>query len=433
MLPNRHLQLLTAYVDGELSPRQRRHATRLLRQSDEARVLLRQLQDDAARVRQLPRLASPIDLSTPVLAALGPGKRRPTVRLASPASPPVPTWVGWATAAAVLLTVGPGTFLYYSQPGSGGSSATRRTKPDEQKPPVRDDHLAKNLPASYEDKQDVPPPPPEEDQPGKGDREPERTPEKAIAIDKPLPEKPDDPVLADGGKEPFSKFERIELALPVVFKLHDLDQPNQARKLRDHLADAPSYRVEVLARNPTRAFDRVKGVLEARKIALVIDAGAQAMFKPQIKSDYGLFIENITSADLAELLADLGAADKAPNRKPPEKLLEGSLVVKELSVVDQKELIGLLGVDPIRKRPAPTKSTGLDVRKSISDSTAKQVEEILEGKRAPRPGTTQPELSVLVLPLGTSRRSAEVKRFLDQRKPARAGTLQVFLVLRNVG
>ena len=39
---------------------------------------------------------------------------------------------------------------------------------------------------------------------------------------------------------------------------------------------------------------------------------------------------------------------------------------------------------------------------------------------------------MLVVPLGSRGRSAEVKRFLDGRKPAREGTLQVFLVLRQL-
>ncbi len=44
MLLDRYRELLTAYVDGELTARQRRHVARLLRRSPEARQLLQQLQ-----------------------------------------------------------------------------------------------------------------------------------------------------------------------------------------------------------------------------------------------------------------------------------------------------------------------------------------------------------------------------------------------------
>ena len=43
MLPEQDRELLTSYVDGELSTRQRKTVLRLLRRSAEARELLRQL------------------------------------------------------------------------------------------------------------------------------------------------------------------------------------------------------------------------------------------------------------------------------------------------------------------------------------------------------------------------------------------------------
>src|SRR6516162_10202936 len=55
MLASDQIELLTAYVDGELSPRRRQVALRLLSESSEARTLLKELQENAHRVRQLPR------------------------------------------------------------------------------------------------------------------------------------------------------------------------------------------------------------------------------------------------------------------------------------------------------------------------------------------------------------------------------------------
>lgn len=432
MLPERHLQLLTAYVDGELSSRQRRAVARLLRSSEEARELLAQLRADAAQLRRLPRVAAPIDFSGPVLAAIGPGKRRLLVRRPNlTARRGLPVWPVYAAAAAVLLLIGVGSIVYFSpQPGET-AGVVKRNRPDERQPGPRDE-VVKNTPTPRNDQRDETPPPPRDEVTPRKDREPERTPEKPLPIDRPLPEQPDGPIFATGGKEPFSKFERIELSLPVVFKLHELDQPHQALKLREQVGGAAASRVELLARNATRAFDRVRAVLEARRVGLVIDPIAQAKLKaPQFRHDYALFIENITPADLAEILAALGAADRAGDRKYPEKLLDSSLVVKDLSRGDQKELAELLGVDPIAKRPAAT-SNAIDPRKPISDSTISQVADVLNGKRAPRPGTTQPDLSALVVPLGGRSRSAELKRFLDVRKPARPETIQVFVVLRTL-
>src|SRR5689334_16286486 len=108
MLSERDRQLLTAFVDGELSPRQRRQVCRLLGRSDAARRLLRELQGDSDELKALPP-PPPLgrDLSAPVLrAAARPRPQpRPAVRLRFRA------WAGYAAAAAVLFVVGVSAYL----------------------------------------------------------------------------------------------------------------------------------------------------------------------------------------------------------------------------------------------------------------------------------------------------------------------------------
>ena len=59
MLPEPIRLLLSAFASGDLSPRRRAAAVRLLRHSSEARKLLRQLKLDRKRVRYLPQLRLP--------------------------------------------------------------------------------------------------------------------------------------------------------------------------------------------------------------------------------------------------------------------------------------------------------------------------------------------------------------------------------------
>src|SRR5439155_1535562 len=68
MLPADQLELLTAAVDGELTARQSRRLRRLLATSDEARATLARLQADSGRLRDLPKLAPPLDLPERVMA-----------------------------------------------------------------------------------------------------------------------------------------------------------------------------------------------------------------------------------------------------------------------------------------------------------------------------------------------------------------------------
>src|SRR5947208_2095976 len=80
-------------------------------------------------------------------------------------------------------------------------------------------------------------------------------PDKPAPIHKPLVEKPNEPVFGDGRIEPFSKLERVELALPAVLRLHELNKDEEAKKLREQLKGKSAVRLELPAKNATRAFE----------------------------------------------------------------------------------------------------------------------------------------------------------------------------------
>src|SRR5689334_7472089 len=94
--------LLTAAIDGALTPAERKDAKRLVRESAEARALYLQLKRDAERLRALRRQPAPPDLADAVMSAIR--DRQPTPL--PPKRLRVERWAGWmtvATAAAVML------------------------------------------------------------------------------------------------------------------------------------------------------------------------------------------------------------------------------------------------------------------------------------------------------------------------------------------
>jgi hypothetical protein len=107
---------------------------------------------------------------------------------------------------------------------------------------------------------------------------------------------------------------------------------------------------------------------------------------------------------------------------------------------DRKELAELLGADPTAGGGS-TGPLGTDVHKAIADQTPSQIAAALAGQGGapPRPDGSKPAtktpahqaLVVPFTPLHSSANSAEVKRFFDNRKPSRPGTLQLFLVIRE--
>jgi hypothetical protein len=454
MIHEAHRQLLTAYVDGELTARGRRRVVRLLRRSREARHLLRRLQRDAQALRSLRVPALAVDLSERVVQTISdrglkPGVRRPA-RL--PARKRYPAWVGLAAAAAVFVVVSFGSYLFFSSgplgsDGSGQAAVHRPTPTPKEQPEERPTRGSQEGEANHEVvRQEVPPVLVGPEKPLIEKPVPPHEPivrvpaeDEDPRLDPPAPEKkPDAPVLTAGGSIEMDRLERVELVLPQVVKLEQLEALAAREKLAAQLAKSPAYRIEVLCRDASRAVDRLRPILHGRKIDLTVESLAHARLtkKPAPKSDFALFLENVAPADLVEVLHLAGVEDrKAATRKPGEGRLDGAVVFNPLSRFDRRELVDLLGIDPTRVRPRePAPASSIDIRKPLSEGTRTQVENALDGKGPARPGAVKSPNTALLVPLGAGkgRLGPEVKRFLDTRKPARPETVQVFLVLRNV-
>ena len=439
MLSSEEQELLTAFVDGELSARRRRPLARLLRRSAEARALLRNLQGDSRELRAMPALSAPADLSALVLRRIE-AAPRPVLRMTRRTAPvPVrfPLYRGFAAAAAVLLFIGLSSFFLNrsdrptTDPGDNLAHQGNPIENVKDDAPPKVDLVKEPIRPNPTDPVVVnrdPKPPEAPIQPGDGEDD------KPIVIVTPDPDRPDGPILTAPGRESRGVLERVELALPSFHRLHTLDQPDQAKSLARQLT-GPAYRVEITARDASRGFARLQQVFAERKINVVFDpTTASRIKKPQWRTDFGLFLENVPASDLVEILRAVGTADRlGGDKKPSEMRFDGSLVVKELSAWDRREVTDLLGVDPVKNRPVASPPPAVDISRPLDEQTAEQVAASLQGKGPTRPGSPTKNLSAYVAMLtGPRDRSLDLKRFLNARLPARPGTLQVFLVLRNV-
>src|SRR5688572_12997640 len=100
MLADKYQQLLTAYVDGEISSRQRRMVQKLLRKSPEARKMLRLLQADSNALISLPAPPPAPDLSASVILRIAQQKIHPSRRSIRPQTISIRT--AFAAAASVM-------------------------------------------------------------------------------------------------------------------------------------------------------------------------------------------------------------------------------------------------------------------------------------------------------------------------------------------
>lgn len=425
MISNRLSQLLTAYIDGELSARQHRAVERLLRKSEEARGLLQKLQDDAAMLRSLPRQQLEEDLSHQVLRTIADRRLHLARRAALSHGPAFPNWAGAVAAASVLFAVFCGSYLYFYASAHSQRQGTLAQKDG-------DKNQAANTVTGIEDPM-VDPEVPKPDQP--------RIPETVVATSPnvTLP-KPDLPAFradlppaenpeAGVDARPSRKLETLEeiyqLPIALSLSLRDLEQKKVKEQLRAELQKEDAYRLELFTLGNSIAFERVKAAFEARGIGLLVDQLAQFRLKnPGWKTDYVFYVEGITQEELATILEKLGADDH-----------KAEAILLSLTEPDHKELSRLMGVDPTKLDPPRKGPHKVDIRKPINELTAEQLRQAPPrpepGKPAAKPFTRQG----LVLSYNPVRpkpsASKEIKSFLDGRSERKPGTLQLLLVLRE--
>jgi hypothetical protein len=437
MINAHDLELLTAYVDGELTHRQRKAVVRLLRRSPEARKLLAELQQDARRLRRLPRRHLAPDFSARVLHTIAARKLRPgRQRLSRPLPLQVPAWIAVTVAASVLLMVTATSYVYFARSPGGGllgpNVANLNHEPDKKGNPDRAEAKAPTPPR--DDKK------PDEQQPPRNAQKP---PAESVAVKpkdnpdnpKPGPTPTPDPNTLTSAPDPVPNmevFKAPDVALPVIFKsLADLDPA----KLREELKKDSGFRLEMPCKEGARAFERWQTVLKAQGIGLLIDKAAQdRLNKPQWRTNFVLYAEDLTPDDLVKLLQQLAAEERQRvARKPGDGQFDG-LVVSRMGKDDRAELSKLLGVDPARLHSTGARGPlGVDPSKPLSEQTGDKVAEALKNSGGKQPAKPA-EHHALVLaynPVRPHPGSAEVQKFLDSRKPPRPGTLQLLLVLRE--
>src|SRR4051794_5362736 len=126
MLPAHLQELLTATVDGELSPAEQRLVEKLLRDSEEARVFHAHLSSDATRLRKLPVATLSEDLAAHILSIIADKALTPTPfpilrREKARDTSKLLIWVSMSAAAGILIAVSLGSYFYFatSQQTSG--------------------------------------------------------------------------------------------------------------------------------------------------------------------------------------------------------------------------------------------------------------------------------------------------------------------------
>ena len=376
MLASDQIELLTAYVDGELSPRRRQVALRLLSESSEARTLLKELQENAHRVRQLPRRTLDAAFTAQVVQAAA---KKP-IEPARPARP-VSAGLRWlpyvfaGVAAAVLfmvvtaavLSVGLG--LNWLGVDNGENAIVENKDGGQIEAPPK--------PAPVDEGDKIAPP-----------KKPSN----------PLPGKIIEGVLAQYA----APIPRERFASLTFQELHEHEDAR--KRLAAELEKNNSLHLDVVVRNNPHAIERLKKALKPLGAKLVVDPTSEAALKTGGKTEFLVYAENLKAEELANLMKQLAAEEKKA-KTPYDKLK-----VSSMSKQERQNLVAFLGEDP-------------DKRKVVNNT----------GIIGPRPKPNpKAERVLVVLPQQASpKHSQEMKQFLLQPAYPQPGAVSVLIRIRQ--
>ncbi len=364
MLSDQVTQLLTAFVDGELSQRQRKAVMRVLHKSSEAREVLRHLQENAHKIKQLPRRKVEPSLVDAVMQVIAEQK-------AQPKQPAVPSivrrrrWLPYVSAAmAASLLIGVVSIFAWKafkdrEETKGEGTLVKKT-----------------------------------------DRTPER---KSTPEPEPAPTR-SNPLLGQIVEGTFAGAAKLPAPAALTLPFAQL-QPEKGAKLAD-LARAidrnRAVELDITVKNNVTAMDRLKDALKYRGITLVTDKSAAKSLagKSQAKVEYLVYAENLSADELTKLMAELsqsyvvGQTKNQRTEASPYK----KVTVAPIAPDEKQKVAKLLGVDPATMEPK-----GKDMKP--------------EAKR----------LAVVLPTAAGSQPSAEVRQFVDQRRQPTPGAVQVLI------
>jgi hypothetical protein len=347
MLPDSITRVLTAFVDNELAPDKRQAVIRLLRRSEKARAFLLRLHNDARALRSLPPVPLGEDLSEKVLQQIAAQKVRLARQSAHSVGTRPPVWLGLATAAAVLLALGAGVYLYVL--GTQTDNATTGL-------PARSELVARtssgdsNAPADKTAGTTT------------GKRAPERqlasarpvekktvvsdSMERVVATTAPKPQDRDVPFVSPNRPTEIPKVAPV--VVPLIVPLRELNRDTWQNQLVDELNKIGVSWMELRCASPAAGVKQLQLLLEDRGFTFLIDEDAGAKIKlPVPNTSYAMYVENLPATEICAVLQQVVIeSDSKLKDKLSVSPRFDKVSVRPMKAEDRNTFSKLAGIDP---------------------------------------------------------------------------------------
>jgi hypothetical protein len=239
---------------------------------------------------------------------------------------------------------------------------------------------------------------------------------------------------------PIPPFDLIQVKVPFLRAVAELEREDTQQELRDQLAADFPYRFDLFVRDTARGVDVFRNAAKAAGLTVFADAGTLDKLKKRQAHAVVVYVECLTRDELADLFAKVSAADMKFTPRVCDSL-HATPAVRS----DESELKDILGPTVgLYKRPHTSGGAGkpplLDKKgepKPVSSGTIDTVTKSLT-KPASKPGekpavlmtwqTTRP-----AIPRTVPGMSNELKQFLARRGDRKPNAVPAIIVIRPAG
>jgi hypothetical protein len=450
------LALVTAAVDGELSPPDELRFRRLMDSSPEARATFDRLKADSERLHNLPHVMPPANLHQRVMAKIATITPPPIILAPSPVHRPTQLpflvepsttqrngrnvrtqrWIPVAIAASLLFAIMGSSFWFFSGSGEKAGTIARNSNrsPAATRNGAGDSEWAKWLPPENSSRPVAPTPSAsnrheyrnEANNPPSQLAAPVAHETIAVAPSPREREAKNPNIYAAEPRPEIPPLGLVQIHVPFLKSLAEFDRDDTRQLFVEELGRDPAFRIDVFTRHLPHSVEWFRNAAKAANVTVAVDAATlDRVNKGQINSVV-VYIESLPPAELADLFAKLCAEDA----KITPRIFD-AVHATPVSEDDNKALRNILGIDPgLFKRPDQEKSS--DNPKPISAGTVNQIVKSLtagQGKEneksamlmtwAPAVGRTMPNTSL------------ELKQFLSKRGDRKANAVPVMIVIRH--
>lgn len=434
------LRLITACVDGELSPSQRRRLQRLLSRHPEAAELLERLRVDKASLQRLPQRRLGPEFTERVVGSLPPRRLMRTKRTVAVREHP---WWPLAAAAVILLAVSVAAALFVydlsrqgqegptdildrvaeaepsTKSGAGASASVTAHQPKAS--PLREESRPAGGEVAYE-------PLPDDifrsaiSQDAGSDRSTAQAPAPSSEANPPAESEP--PVLTAPPVKPLGGFKTLDLKLPLFLEPRQVDVEAATRRL----GSEPMHHLDIACLESGRTFERLQAAFNAVGLKLSVESELSQRLSRKLPTPCLIYVENTSPAQMAALLKALEQEEirAEGNRKGDAQIT--SILLQPLDENGRKHLADALGVSVSSVTPPSQRSqtsAGVDPTRPLSDDTLRSLEKVASKAREPS------ALAMIYLP-NRSRipPTKELKTFLDARLGMAPEAIHVVIYLR---